>query len=61
MDLDIIKPYMNSVSGEHFMTRGSHRLEKYLKNKYALKSTGKSHKGLEKSLISSIFFRNKHC
>ena len=48
--------------------QGSHRLEKYLnlegfleqslKIKYALKSTGKSHKGLEKSLISSIFCRN---
>ena len=43
----------------------SHRLEKYLnlegileksfKIKYALKSTGKSSKGLEKSLNSSIF------
>ena len=29
--------------------------EKSLKNKYALKSTGKSLKGLEKSLNSSIF------
>ena len=48
--------------------RGSHRLEQYLnlegffekslKMKYALKSTGKSHKGLEKSLISYIFCRN---
>ena len=48
--------------------QGSHRLEKYLyleaflekslKNKYALKSTGKSLKGLEKSLKSSIFCRN---
>ena len=44
--------------------QGSHRLEKYLnlegllksplKVKYALKSTGKSLKGLEKSLNSSI-------
>ena len=48
--------------------RGSHRLEKHLnfegflekslKIKYALKSTGKLHKGLEKSLNSSIFCRN---
>ena len=47
--------------------QGSHRLEKYLnlegflekslKNKSALKSTGKSLKGLEKSLNSSIFCR----
>ena len=46
---------------------GLHRLEKYLnlegflekslKNKYALKSTVKSLKSLEKSLISPIFFR----
>ena len=45
--------------------QGLHRLEKYLniegsfektlKIKYALKSTGKSLKGLEKSLNSSIF------
>ena len=45
--------------------QGSHRLEKYLnlegfpekslKIKYALKSTGKSLKCLEKSLNSSIF------
>ena len=45
--------------------QGSHRLEKYLKLngflekslkiKYALKSTGKSFKCLEKSLNSSIF------
>ena len=47
--------------------QGSHRLEKYLnlegileksfKIKSALKSTGKSFKGLEKSLNSSIFYR----
>ena len=46
-------------------TRGSHRLEKYLnledflekylKIKSALKSTGKSLKGLEKSFNSTIF------
>ena len=45
--------------------QGSHRLEKYLnlegflekflKIKYALKSTGKSRIGLEKSLNSTIF------
>ena len=49
-------------------TQGSHRLEKYfnlegfleksLKIKSALKSTGKLHKGLEKSLNSSISCRN---
>ena len=33
-------------------------LEKSLKIKYALKSTGKSCKGLEKSLNCSIFCRN---
>ena len=32
-------------------------LEKFLKIKYALKSTGKSLKSLEKSLNSTIFFR----
>ena len=47
--------------------QGLHRLEKYLnlegflertlKFTYALKSTGKSIKGLDKSLNSSIFFR----
>ena len=47
--------------------QGSHRLEKYLnlegflgkslKIKFALKSTGKSLKSLEKSLNSTIFFR----
>ena len=49
--------------------QGSHRLEKYmylnlegfleksLKIKYALKSTGKSLKSLEKSLNSTIFCR----
>ena len=53
------------------MDQGSHRLEKYLnlvgflekslKIKYALKSTGKSLKCLEKSLNSSTFCRTKHC
>ena len=50
-----------------FMLQGSHRLEKYLnlegflekslKIKSALKSTGKSLKSLEKSLNSTIFCR----
>ena len=50
--------------------QGSHRLEKYLnldaflekslKIKSALKSTGKSLKSLEKSLNSTIFCRTKH-
>ena len=50
---------------------GSHRLEKYLnldgslekslKIKSALKSTGKSLKGLEKSLNSTILCRTQHC
>ena len=50
------------------LKHGSHRLEKYsnledfleksLKIIYALKSTEKSCKGLEKSLNSSIFCRN---
>ena len=50
-----------------FLIQGSHRLEKYLtlagflekslKIKSALKSTGKSLKGLEKSLNFSIFCR----
>ena len=51
--------------------QGSHRLEKYLnlegflekslKIKTALKSTGKSLKSLEKSLNSTIFCRTQHC
>ena len=51
--------------------QGLHRLEKYLnlecflekslKIKSALKSTGKSLKGLENPLSFTIFFRNKHC
>ena len=52
-------------------TQGSHSFEKYLnlegflekalKNISALKSTGKSLKGLEKSLNSAIFWRTQHC
>ena len=51
--------------------QGSHRLKKYLnskgflekslKIKSALKSTGKSLKSLEKSLNYTIFYRLKHC
>ena len=51
--------------------QSSHRLEKYLnsegflekslKIKYALKSTGKLLKSLEKSLNSTIFYRTKYC
>ena len=51
----------------YFIIQGSHRLEKYshlegfleksLKIEYALKITGKVHKGLEKTL-NSIFCRN---
>ena len=51
-------------------TQGSHRLEKYLslegflekslKIRSALKSTGKSLKSLEKSLGSTVFCRNWH-
>ena len=68
-----IKPYFQenisfkSSKTAQNKTKGSHRLEKYLnsegflekslKIKSALKSTGKSLKGLEKSLNSSIFCR----
>ena len=51
--------------------QGSHGLEKYLnlegflekslKDKSALKSTGKSLKGLEKSLNLPIYRRIQHC
>ena len=53
------------------LKQGSHRLEKYLnlvgflekslKIKSALKITGKSLRGLEKSLNSTIFCRTQHC
>ena len=36
-------------------------LEKSLKIKSALKSTGKSQKSIEKSLNSTIFCRTYHC
>ena len=55
------------VTQLRYMVQGSHRLEKYLnfeglhekslKIKYALKSTGKSLKWLEKSLNFTIFCR----
>ena len=51
--------------------QGSHRLEKYLniqdclekslKIRFALKSTGKTCKGLEKSLNFTIYRRIQHC
>ena len=53
------------------LIQGSHRLEKYLniqdclektlKMKFALKSTGKTLKGLEKSLNFTIYRRIQHC
>ena len=53
------------------VNHGSHMLEKYLnsegllekslKIKSALKSTGKSLKGLEKSLNYTIFCQTQHC
>ena len=56
-----------SLPWGHMSARGLHRLEKYLnledflekslKIEYALKSTGKSLKSLEKSLNSTIFYR----
>ena len=42
------------------LTQGSHRFEKYLKIKSALKSTGKSLKSLEKSSNSTIFCSTQH-
>ena len=55
---------MHPVIAVALLSQGSHRLKKYLnlngflekslKIKYAMKSTGKSFKGLEKSLNSSI-------
>ena len=56
---------------EILLKQGSHRLEKYLniqdclekslKIKFALKSTGKTLKGLEKSLNFTIYRRIQHC
>ena len=69
----IIMFYLIDVEkyNEQCIRQGSHRLEKYLnlegflekslKIRYALKSTEKSLKGLEKSLNSSIFCRTYHC
>ena len=55
----------------NYLLQGSHRLEKFLnlegllekslKIKSALKSTGKSLEGLEKSLNSTVFCRTQHC
>ena len=64
----IVHIYFNLWNGLTFQChQGSHRLEKYLnlegflekslKIKSALKSTGKSLKSLEKSLNSTIFYR----
>ena len=57
--------------GSNVLVQGAHRLEKYLnlegclekslKIKSALKSTGKPLKSLEKSLNSTIFCRTLHC
>ena len=59
---------INGPGSDSKLKQGLHRLEKYLnlegflekslKNKSALKSTGKSLKSLEKSLNSTIFCRN---
>ena len=60
---------MSEKDTEFITYQGSHRLEKYLnstgflekslKIKYALKNTGKSFKGPEKSLNSSIFYQGR--
>ena len=59
----------NMISIISFLLKGSHRLkylnsevffDRSLKINYALKSTAKSLKDLEKSLNSSVFCRNKH-
>ena len=65
---------LNFPNLKHFhwvSIQGLHRLEKYfnleafleksLKIKSALKSTGKLLKSLEKTLNSTIFCRTKHC
>ena len=61
----------NFKSHSPYLEQGSHRLEKYLnsegflekslKIKSPSKSTGKSLKGLEKSLNLYIFCRTSHC
>ena len=61
---------INGPGSDSKLKQGWHRLEKYLnlegflekslKIKSALKSTGKSLKSLEKSLNSAIFCRSKH-
>ena len=62
-------PHTNLPPPQAF--QGSHRLEKYLniqgclektlKIKFTLKSTGKTLKGLEKSLNFTIYRRIQHC
>ena len=61
----------NKIADECIIYQGSHRLEKYLniqdylekslKIKFALKSTGETLKGLEKSLNFTIYRRIQHC
>ena len=66
----ILSFFPNFLKHEHsckILYQGKHRLEKYLnlesflekslKIKFALKSTGKSLKSLEKSLHSTVFCR----
>ena len=66
-------PFIVNIQIVHKISniQGSHRIEKYLnlegflekslKNKSALKSTGKSLKGLEKSLNFTIYRRIQQC
>ena len=57
----MVRKYLQVYQGSHMLEKYFNLegfLEKSLKIKYALKSTGKSCKGLEKSLNSSIFCRN---
>ena len=71
MDTNFDDMLQNTHYENFSIAQGSHRLEKYLnlegflemslKIKSALKSIGKSLKGLEKSLNSSIFCRTLHC
>ena len=63
--------YQCILTNFHYCIQGSHRLEKYLniqdclekslKIKFALKSTGKTLKGLEKSLNFTIHRSIQHC
>ena len=66
-----MSPPSGSRNSLFFPCQGLHRLEKYLnlegllekslKIKSALESTGKSLKDLEMSLNSTIFCRTQHC